>query len=181
MIEHIPELVESGIMSLKIEGRMKTAYYVATVVRAYRMALDAYYEDPENWKFNPMWMEELKKGSHRHFTTGFYLHKPDTEDQNYQSASYVRNYDFIGVVRGHDEETGLAIVEQRNKMSVGEDIEIMAPYKETMYAKILEMYNEDGEPIESAPHPRQIVKMKLDVPVEEDYMLRKPIEEKVDN
>ena len=80
MIEHIPELVESGIMSLKIEGRMKTAYYVATVVRAYRMALDAYYEDPENWTYNPMWMEELKKGSHRHFTTGFYLHKPDTED-----------------------------------------------------------------------------------------------------
>ncbi|QQQ85924.1 U32 family peptidase [Peptacetobacter hiranonis] len=181
MIEHIPELVESGIMSLKIEGRMKTAYYVATVVRAYRMALDAYYEDPENWTYNPMWMEELKKGSHRHFTTGFYLHKPDTEDQNYESASYVRNYDFIGVVRGHDEETGLAIVEQRNKMSVGEDIEIMAPYKETMYAKILEMYNEDGEPIESAPHPRQIVKMKLDIPVEKDYMLRKPIEEKVDN
>ncbi|CEO09179.1 peptidase U32 family protein [Paraclostridium sordellii] len=175
MIEYVPQIIESGINSFKIEGRMKTAYYVATTVRAYRMAIDEYIKDPENWKFNPMWLEELKKGSHRYFSTGFYLGKTSTKDQNYESASYVRNYDFIGVVRGHDKENDLVIVEQRNRMFVGDEIEIIGPYKETMYATILEMYNEDGEPIESAPHAKQIVKMKLDIEVEENYMLRKPI------
>ncbi|WP_290060063.1 peptidase U32 family protein [Paraclostridium bifermentans] len=175
MINYIPQIIESGINSFKIEGRMKTAYYVATTVRAYRMAIDEYIKDPENWEFNPMWLEELKKGSHRHFSEGFYLGKTSTRDQNYESASYVRNYDFIGVVRGHEEESGLVIVEQRNRIFVGDEIEIIGPYKETMYGKILEMYNEENEPIESAPHAKQIVKMKLDIPVEEHYMLRKPI------
>lgn len=175
MIQYVPQIIESGINSFKIEGRMKTAYYVATTVRAYKMAIDEYTKDPENWKFNPMWLEELKKGSHRHFSEGFYLGKTSTKDQNYESASYVRNYDFIGVVRGHDEERGLVIVEQRNRMFVGDEIEIIGPYKETMYAKILEMYNEKNEPIDSAPHAKQIVKMKLDIPVEEHYMLRKQI------
>lgn len=175
MINYIPQIIESGINSFKIEGRMKTAYYVATTVRAYRMAIDEYIKDPENWQFNPMWLEELKKGSHRHFSEGFYLGKTTTRDQNYESASYVRNYDFIGVVRGHEEESGLVIVEQRNRMFVGDEIEIIGPYKETIYGKILEMYNEENEPIESAPHAKQIVKMKLDIPVEEHYMLRKPI------
>ena len=179
-IEDVDKIIETGVLSLKIEGRMKTAYYVATVVRAYRMAIDEFYRDPENWKFNPMWMEELKKGSHRHFTSGFYLNKPTTEDQNYQSASYVRNYDFIGIVRETEDEDGLIVVEQRNKMCVGDEIEVMGPYKETMFTKIEEMYNEEGEAIESAPHPRQIVKLKLSVKVGKDYMLRKVIEEKVE-
>ena len=175
MIQYVPQIIESGINSFKIEGRMKTAYYVATTVRAYRMAIDEYVKDPENWKFNPMWLEELKKGSHRHYSTGFYLGKTTTKDQNYESASYVRNYDFVGVVRALEEESGLVVVEQRNRMFVGDKVEIIGPYKETMYATILEMYNENGEPIESAPHAKQIVKMKLDIPVEEHYMLRKPI------
>ena len=178
MIEYIPELIESGITSLKIEGRMKTAYYVATVVRAYRMAIDEYYKDPENWKFNPVWLEELKKGSHRHFTTGFYNNKPGTEEQNYASASYVRNYDFIGIVLEDADENGLVTVEQRNKMVVGDEIEIMGPYTETITTTITEMYNEDGEPIEAAPHPRQIVKMRLPEEVKTNFMLRKAIEEK---
>ena len=175
MIEYIPEIFDSGITSLKIEGRMKTAYYVATTVRAYRMALDEYYKDPENWKFNPMWLEELKKGSHRDYSTGFFFDRPDSNSHNYKSASYIRNYDFIGLVKGHEEETGLVVVEQRNKMYVGDKIEVIGPFKETMNATILEMYNEDGEPIESAPHARQTVKMKLDLDVEKDYILRKPI------
>ncbi|HSQ89833.1 U32 family peptidase [Romboutsia sp.] len=175
MIEYIPQIIESGITSLKIEGRMKTAYYVATTVRAYRMALDEYYKDPENFKFNPMWLDELKKGSHRDYCTGFYFNRPDADAHNYESASYIRNYDFIGIVRGHDEENDLVIVEQRNKMNVGDKIEVIGPFKETIHANILDMYNEVGEPIESAPHARQIVKMKLDIKVEKDYMLRKPI------
>lgn len=179
MIEYIPQIIQSGIYSLKIEGRMKTAYYVASVVRAYRMAIDEYYKNPETWKFNPMWLQELEKGSHRHFTTGFYINKPESSEQNYESASYVRNYDFIGIVRDV-EDSGLVITEQRNKMCVGDEIEVMGPYKETTYTNIEEMYNEDGEPIESAPHPRQIVKLKLGVEVDKDYMLRKIIEEKVE-
>lgn len=175
MIEYIPQIFESGITSLKIEGRMKTSYYVATTVRAYRMAIDAYYEDPENWKFNPMWLEELKKGSHRDYSTGFYFDRPDSNAHNYESASYIRNYDFIGIVRGYEEETGLHIVEQRNKMWVGDDIEIIGPYVETMHSKIEEMYDEDGNPIESAPRAKQIVKLKLDKKLDKDYMLRKPI------
>lgn len=176
MIEYVPELIESGISSLKIEGRMKTAYYVATVVRAYRMAIDSYYNDPENWKFDPMWLDELKKGSHRHFTTGFYNEKPGTEEQNYASASYVRNYDFIGIVLDDPDEDGYVTVEQRNKMVIGDKIEIIGPYTETIYTEIDNMYNEDGEPIESAPHPRQIVRMKLGN-VKKNFMLRKELEE----
>ncbi|WP_042274079.1 peptidase U32 family protein [[Clostridium] dakarense] len=175
MIEYIPEIFESGITSLKIEGRMKTSYYVATTVRAYRMAIDAYYADPENWKFNPMWLEELKKGSHRDYSTGFYLDRPDSSAHNYKSASYIRNYDFIGIVKEYDEESGLHIVEQRNKMYVGDKIEIIGPYKETMFSTIEEMYDENGEPIESAPRAKQIVKMKLDIKLDKDYILRKPI------
>ncbi len=178
MIEYIPELIESGITSLKIEGRMKTAYYVATVVRAYRMAIDAYYKDPENWKFNPIWLEELKKGSHRHFTTGFYNDKPGDEEQNYASASYVRNFDFIGIVLEDRDENGFVTVEQRNKMMLGDEIEIMGPYTDTINTTITEMYNEDGEAIESAPHPRQIVKMKFPEVVGRNFILRKAIEEK---
>lgn len=175
MIEYIPQLIECGITSFKIEGRMKTAYYVATTVRAYRMAIDAYYEDPENWKFNPVWLEELKKGSHRDYSTGFYFDRPSDKAHNYESASYIRNYDFVGIVRDYDAENDLYIVEQRNKMNVLDKVEVIGPYKETMFATIEEMYNEDGEPIESAPHARQIVKLKLDIKVDKDYMLRKPI------
>ena len=176
MIEYIPQIFDAGITSLKIEGRMKTAYYVATTVRAYRMALDEYYKDPENWKFNPMWLEELKKGSHRDYSTGFFLNRPDENSNNYKSASYIRNYDFIGLVRGYDSESGLYIVEQRNKMSIGDKIEVIGPYKETMFTTIEEMYDEEGNPIESAPHARQIVKMKVGLELKENYILRKPIE-----
>ncbi|RDY26517.1 U32 family peptidase [Romboutsia weinsteinii] len=175
MIEYIPEIFESGITSLKIEGRMKTAYYVATTVRAYRMAIDTYYADPENWKFNPMWLDELKKGSHRDYSTGFFFDRPDANSHNYKSASYIRNYDFIGIVRANKDESGLVTVEQRNKMNVGDKIEVIGPFKETMFTSIEEMYNEDGDPIESAPHARQIVKLKLGIDVEKDYILRKPI------
>lgn len=175
MIEYIPQIIESGITSLKIEGRMKTAYYVATTVRAYRMALDAYYKDPDNWEFNPMWLDELKKGSHRDYSTGFYFNRPKEDAHNYESASYIRNYDFIGIVRGYDKENDLYIVEQRNKMNVGDKIEVIGPHIETMNANILRMYDEEDNQIQSAPHARQIVKMKLDIKVSKDYILRKPI------
>lgn len=174
MIEHLPEIIESGIMSAKIEGRMKSVFYVATIVHAYRKAIDAYFADPENYTFNPEWMHELKKVSHREFTTGFYFDKPTNKDQNYQTSAYTREYSFVGVVRSYDEETGYAVVEQRNKMSVGEEIEIFGPDIEFFTMDIKEMYDhESGDAIESAPHPQQIIKMKMDKPVKPDYILRK--------
>ncbi len=175
MIEYIPQIIESGIKSLKIEGRMKTSYYVATVVRAYRMAIDAYYEDPINWKFNPIWMEEIKKASHRDFTTGFYFEKPRDKEQHYGSSSYIREYDFTGLVKDYDVVKDIAIVEQRNRMFVGEEIEIIGPNIKTIKTTIEKMWTMDGEEIEVAPHPRQLIKIKLNTPVKESYILRKEI------
>jgi len=174
MIEHIPELIESGICSAKIEGRMKSIYYVATVIHGYRQAIDAYYKDPEGYKFNGEWLSEIKKASHREFTTGFYFNQPTNKDQNYQTSAYTREYSFVGIVRSYDPNTGYAIVEQRNKMEIGEEIEIFGPDISYFKQSITEMYdNETGEPVESAPHPQQILKFKMDKPVKPDYMLRK--------
>ena len=173
MIEHIPELVKSGITSLKIEGRMKSSFYVAIVVSAYRKAIDAYYEDPGNWKFKDEWMQELTKASHREFTTGFYFDKPTNKDQNYQTSAYTRNYTFTGLVKSYDEKTGYAIVEQRNKMNIGEDIEVFGPNTDFWTMKLTEMYDEEGNPINSCPHPQQIIKVKFDRPVKENFMMRK--------
>ncbi|MDO4794125.1 MAG: U32 family peptidase [Filifactor alocis] len=173
MIEFIPQLVEAGITSFKIEGRVKTAYYVATVTRAYRMAIDAYLKDPENYKFDPEWMEELKKASYRDFTTGFYEEKPDSEAQNYGSSSYIRNYDFIGVVRGYDEEKALSLVEVRNRIFTGDDIEIIGPGKETKYVKVASMKNSDMEEMEVAPRPMELLWMDLGTETGKEDILRK--------
>mgnify|MGYP000125131977 CR=1 FL=1 len=125
MIEHLPQVIDSRILSLKIEGRVKSSYYVATVIRSYRMALDAYLADPGNYKYNPAWLDEIKKVSHRDFTTGFFFKKPGTEDHVYTHSSYIRGYDFVGMVLDYDRETGIATVEQRNRMFVGDEIEVM--------------------------------------------------------
>lgn len=173
MIEHIPEIINAGIESAKIEGRMKSVFYVATVVGAYRRAIDAYYEDPEGYKFNPEWMAELKKVSHREFTTGFYFDKPTNKDQNYQTSAYTRDYSFVGLVKDYDVETGMALVEQRNKMSIGEEIEVFGPHTDFFAQKLEVMLNEEKEPVESAPHPQQILYIKMDQPVKPGFMLRK--------
>ncbi len=173
MIEHIPELAGAGIESAKIEGRMKSIFYVATIVSAYRKAIDAYYEDPKNYEFNPEWLKELKKVSHREFTTGFYFDKPTNKDQNYQTSAYTRDYTFVGIVKEYNPETQMAIVEQRNKMSIGEEIEIFGPDKDFFVQKLEVMLNEEGDPVESAPHPQQILHIKMNQPVKENFMLRK--------
>lgn len=173
MIEHIPELVDAGIGSFKIEGRMKSIFYVATIVSAYRKAIDAYYANPAGYKFNPDWMKELKKVSHREFTTGFYFDKPTNKDQNYQTSAYTRDYSFTGLVRSYDEKTGYAIVEQRNKMSIGDEIEVFGPATDFYTQRLTEMYDEEGTPVQSAPHPQQILKIKMDHPVGPDFMLRR--------
>lgn len=173
MLEHIPEMAEAGICSAKIEGRMKSVFYVATIVSAYRRAIDAYYADPAHFVFDPNWMTELKKASRREFTTGFYFHKPDNKDQNYQTSAYTREYSFTGIVKSYDAETGMAVVEQRNKMVLGDEIEIIGPDREYFMQTLTVLQNEDGEPIESAPHPQQILHIKMEQPVAENFMLRK--------
>lgn len=173
MIEHIPELVSAGVASAKIEGRMKSSFYVATIVGAYRKAIDAYYEDPQRYVFREEWMRELKKVSHREFTTGFYFNQPTNKDQNYQTSAYTREYQFIGVVRSYDPDTKMAVVEQRNKMTVGEEIEVFGPYTDYFSQKLEVLLDEEGNPIESAPHPQQILQIKMERPVSENFMLRK--------
>lgn len=161
MIEYIPQLVEAGIYSFKIEGRMKSSFYVATVVSAYRKAIDAYLADPENYKFNPEWLEEVSKASHREYTTGFYFNKTTGEDQNYTTSSYVRDYDFVGMVLEYDTETKIAKIEQRNRMIVGDEIEVVSPHQDYFVQTIEAMQNEDRESIRTAPHAQMIVYMKM--------------------
>lgn len=173
MIEHIPELIESGLASLKIEGRMKSIFYVATIIAAYRKAIDAYYENPQEYIFKQEWMDEMKKVSHREFTTGFYFNNPTNKDQNYRTSAYTRDYIFTGLVKDYDEKTGFATVEQRNKMVLGDEIEVFGPGEDFFVQELREMYDEEGSPISSAPHPQQILKIKMKQPVKENFMLRK--------
>ena len=178
MIRHIPELAQSGICSMKIEGRMKSIFYVAQVVRAYRQALDAYEKDPENWQFREEWADELSKASHREFTTGFYFHKAGAEDQNYRTSAYIKPYIFTGLVLDYDPETRFAKVEQRNKMVIGDSLEIFGPGPGFFEQSLIEMFDaETGEPLESAPHPQQLLKIRLDHPAKPGDMLRRKIRE----
>ena len=170
MIGHLPELIKAGVASVKIEGRMKSVFYVATVVSAYRKAIDSYYADPERYIFDPEWLLELEKASHREFTTGFYFGRPS---QNYKTSEYSRDYTFVGLVKGYDSETGFATVEQRNKMTAGEEIEVFGPGAGFFVQKLGEMYDEEGVALQSAPHPQQILKIKMDRPVGVNYMLRR--------
>jgi putative protease len=175
MIEHIPELIESGLASLKIEGRMKSVFYVATVVRAYRQAIDAYYADPEGWTFKEEWMDELKKVSNRHFTNGFYYNKPRNVDQNYETSAYYREFTFIGLVLDYDPETKIATVEQRNKISEGDFVEVFGPGNVCFTQTIQGMTDEEGTPISAAPHAQQIVKIPMAEPVGKNFMVRRHI------
>ena len=162
MIEHIPEIIDAGIDSLKIEGRMKTALYVATVARTYRKALDDFMESEEKYRENMEWYKaEIGKCTYRQFTTGFYFGKPDENTQIYDSNTYINEYIYLGIC-GEINEKGLVRIEQRNKFSVGDVIEIMKPNGENVATKVLAMFNEDGEAMDCCPHPKQIVYLQLD-------------------
>lgn len=161
MIEYVPELINAGIDSLKIEGRMKTALYVATVARTYRKAIDDYFQSEETYRNNMGWYKsEISKCTYRQFTTGFYFGKPDETTQIYDNNTYVSEYIYLGIVQGSD-ENGFVKIEQRNKFTVGDTIEIMKPDGTNCVVVVQEMQNEKRESIESAPHPKEVIWVKL--------------------
>ncbi|HZK01611.1 MAG TPA: U32 family peptidase, partial [Anaerovoracaceae bacterium] len=174
MIEHIPDLIDAGLDSLKIEGRIKSIFYVAAVTGAYRKAIDAYIEEGENWRYNENWLSEAGKASHREYTTGFYFDKTDENDQNYESSQYIREYEFTGLVKKYDPSSRIATVEQRNKMSIGDVIEIFGPGIEPFRQVLDYMTDEEGNLIEDAPHAQQIIRIRTSKPVDENYMVSKP-------
>ena len=172
MIEHIPDLVYAGIDSYKVEGRMKTALYVANVARIYREAIDDYFEDEELYRSKIAYYKaEVQKGIYRQFTTGFFYGKPTHETQIYDSNTYVKEYTFLGIINGKNEE-GLYGFEQKNKFSVGDVIEVMKPSGEIVDTTVKRMVNDEGEDIESCPHPGQQIYIDVDVELGEYYILR---------
>ncbi|MBZ4688050.1 MAG: peptidase [Clostridiales bacterium] len=173
MLPHLKDLVEAGIHSFKIEGRMKSIHYVATVVKAYREVLDSCIEGEENSEQVSKWLNELKKVSHRGYTTGFYYKPPTAEDHNYETSSYIREYEFIGIVKGYSKEQNAYEIEQRNRFAKGETIELFTPSGEIFTYTINHMKNEEGESIDAAPHPQQIVYLPLKQKVEPFTILRR--------
>ncbi|MBC5714581.1 U32 family peptidase [Roseburia sp. BX1005] len=176
MIEHIPELFDAGIDSFKIEGRMKTALYVATVARTYRKAIDDYMESPELYKEHmPWYLEQISNCTYRQFTTGFFFGKPSEEAQIYDNNTYLKEYTYLGIVG--DCIDGLYQIEQRNKFSVGEEIEVMKPSGENLIVTVQKILDEDGNEMESAPHPKQKLLIDLGTPLVRYDILRRKEEE----
>ena len=181
MINHVPKLVESGIVSLKIEGRMKSLYYVSIVVKAYRQALDAYYAelrgaavDFSDSKFSSdVWQRELETVSHRPYSTGFYFGKPGADSIAADVGGYASMYDFVGIVKSFDSVRNTAVIEQRNKIFSGDLIEFIGPETEAFPQIIEAMYDAAGDPIDSAPHAQQIIQIPMSRPVSENYILRR--------
>lgn len=177
MIEHIDELIEAGIRSLKIEGRVKSAYYLATVIRAYRMAIDAYYADPKNYRYDPRWLEEIKKVSHRDFTTGFYYSEAKGPEGISDSVTYIKDYDFVGVVLDYDPKTKRATIEQRNRIFRGDEVEVFGPGKDFFTWTIGDMADEEGAPLEVANKARQVFTATVPQAVEAKDMIRKKVQD----
>ena len=172
LLPQIADIIESGVDSLKIEGRMKSVHYVASVTKAYRLAIDRYFDDPAHFAVSPAWLEELGKVSHRAYTTGFVFHQPTAADQIYGTSSYEQTSDFVGLIRAYD-DSGWATVEQRNHMRRGKEIEIFQPTQPGFRQIIEEMEDEDGFPIEAAPHPQQIIRIRMKQAVEPYAILRR--------
>ncbi len=172
MIEYIPEVLAAGIDSLKIEGRMKTALYVATVARTYRKAIDDFLESEEKYRANMDWYKsEIAKCTYRQFTTGFYFGKPDETTQIYDTNTYINEYIYLGMVNKID-DNGMIVTEQRNKFSVGDEIEIMKPDGSNISTRVLELLDEEGNQMENAPHPKQKLLLRLDQSASENDILR---------
>lgn len=173
MIEHIPDLIDTGIDSFKIEGRMKTALYVATVARTYRKAIDDYLKDPALYQKNmPWYQEQISNCTYRQFTTGFFYGKPTQEAQIYDNNTYIKEYTYLGIV-GEANEEGKYYISQRNKFSVGEQIEVMKPNGDNIEVTVKSIQNEEGNQMESAPHPKQILYIDLGIKLDRYDILRR--------
>ncbi len=177
MIEHIPELIAAGIDSMKVEGRMKTALYVATVARTYRLAIDDYLNDPDSYKSRiPFYREEIAKCTYRQFTTGFFFGRPDENSQIYENNTYRKEYTYLGLI-GEKNERGMHRMEQRNKFSVGEELEVMKPDGRNLTVQVRAIEDEEGNPQESAPHPKQILYVDLPCELSEYDIVRRKEDE----
>lgn len=177
MIEYIPHLVDAGINSLKVEGRMKTALYVASVARTYRKAIDDFFENPALYEKNiPYYKEEISKCTYRQFTTGFFFGKPDSDAQIYDNNTYVKEYTYLGII-GEKKEEGYYRLEQRNKFSVGDEIEVMKPDGRNLLLTVKGIRDENGTEMESCPHPKQVIYVNLGDGLEENDILRRKEEE----
>ena len=173
MIEHIPEMIDAGIDSFKIEGRMKTALYVACVARTYRKAIDDYLESEEKYRANMDWyLSEISKCTYRQFTTGFYFGKPSEESQIYDNNTYINEYIYLGMSDKTDSES--VYIEQKNKFCVGDEIEIMKPDGRNIPTKVLAIHDEDGNEMESCPHSKQKLRIFLSVLPDAGDILRTP-------
>lgn len=173
MIEHIPELIEAGIDSFKIEGRMKSIHYVASVVHAYRQAMNRYRDNPSGYELEPKWTAEILKAANRPLTTGFYYSTPDHDDHIYSPEDRLLEVEFAGIVLGYDADKGVAIIEQRNYFKIGQIIEFFGPEGVKFQQKITEMRNEQEEPVTMARHPLQIIRLKVDHEVRPMDIMRK--------
>lgn len=175
LIDHIPDLIEGGICSLKIEGRMKSIHYVATVVSVYRKAIDAYWNDPKKYQVTDEWRQELEKVSHRPYTKGFAFGKPGSDGQVYTTSSYEQTHDFVGIVLAYDADAKRAYIEQRNNVKNGEVLELLMPDGELFPLTLEDMRNADGESIDCAPHAQQKFSIVSDRALMPDSLLRRKV------
>lgn len=173
MLEHIPDLIEAGIDSFKIEGRMKSIHYVATVVNVYRQAIDSYMADPENYVLKPEWIDELNKAANRPLNTGFFYDTPDHEDHIYEPEEKAAPYDFAGLVMDYDAENGTALIQQRNHFKPGQEIEFFGPGGTFFKQTVGDITDEEGQPLDAARHPLQLIRMKVEQAVKPFDMMRK--------
>lgn len=176
MIEHIPDIVENGIDSLKIEGRMKSIHYVSTVVNVYRKAIDSYLEDPENYELQQDWVDELWKVAQRELATGFFYGAPTENEQLFGERRRLPRYKFVGQVLAYNPQTQIATIQQRNKFKVGDTVEFYGPGMRHHMETIEEIWDEAGENIDAAPHAMQVITMKVSQPVKPQDMIRKSLE-----
>ena len=173
MIEHVPELMESGIDSFKIEGRMKSAYYAAVVTNAYRMAIDEYKQNgKEGYRYDPRWLGELESVSHREYATGYYYDDPMKNPQLCENPGYIREKAYIATALSYDKDTGMACFIQRNKVSAGEDVELISPNTCGRRFNVFKIYDKDGGELESAPHPSMLFYIKVPFEVKAGDIIR---------
>lgn len=173
MIAHVPDMIESGVDSFKIEGRMKSVHYVATVVNAYRQAIDSYFANPEKYELKREWEEEIYKAANRPFNTGFFYREPGVEEHIFGPEPKMINYDFAGVVLEYDVETGMALIQQRNHFKPGQEVEFFGPNGTAFKQTVEAIWDQEGTNLDAARHPMQVIRLKVEHPVNPLDMMRK--------